>query len=247
MIFASALREKGARVTDCVSGDAACGVSVGLGRSRNPKEWPNEDSVALHRLPDGALLGVVADAHWGGGAGESVVRHTREAFLASRGANTFERLCATLATVDLRLQQERFGMDRSETTALFVHLEGREATYLNVGDSLLYLLDAERCQLRNRASGQFPLPFLGTYPLDKLPAGVVPDGGIFQLRPGEILLLATDGLEEGTATLDVSQLPGVFRGSAPIEEPLQLLLERADDPRRGGGRDNLGVVALRAS
>ena len=69
--------------------------------------------------------------------------------------------------------------------------------------------------------------------------------GTLELRAGEVLLLATDGLEGGTATIDPSQVPALFRGSAPIEEHVQLLLERADDPERGGGRDNLGVVALR--
>ena len=246
VFLASALRDKGARITDCVNRIAACGLSVGLGESRNQKEWPNEDSVALHVLPDGGILGVVSDAHWGGGAGESVVRHAREAYVLARGATPLDRLRASLRMIDKRLQQERFGMDRSETTVLMVHLLGRQASYLSLGDSILLQISGDRCQMRNPPSGRFPLPFLGTHPLEKLPSRIHPDGGTLELRPGEILLLATDGLEEGTATVDPSQLPGLFRGTAPIEEQVQLLLERADDPARGGGRDNLGVVALRA-
>ncbi|MCA8925999.1 MAG: SpoIIE family protein phosphatase [Planctomycetes bacterium] len=245
VFLASALREKGDRITDCLGPHAACGLSVGLGQSRNPKEWPNEDSVALHALPDGGTLGIVADAHWGGGAGESVVRHARDAFVLSPGASPLDKLRATLRAVDARLQQERFGMDRSETTALLVYLKGRQASYLSVGDSLLLQLSGDRCHMRNPPSGRFPLPFMGTHPMAKLPARVHPDGGTLELRAGELLVLATDGLEEGTATIDPSQLPSLFRGSAPIEEHVQLLLERADDPERGGGRDNLGVVALR--
>lgn len=247
---ASTLQRKGERRASLVGptlpvGCAlAVGLSTGSGESQNPKQWVNEDSLCAHRLADGSVLAAVADAHWGGAAGESIVTGLKAAFERARGATALDRLHLALRAVDARLHMERAQGDGSETTALLVHLEGRALSWVSVGDSLLFVMGPKACSLRNPPSGAFPLPFLGGYPLSKVPVQARPDSGRVNLKPGELVLLATDGLEPGASALDPSDVLRLLQAETPLLGRVETLLERADQPARGGGADNLGVVAL---
>lgn len=241
---ASRVSEKGKHLVASLGDRVACGLSAGSGASLNPKTWVNEDSVCAHRLPDGSLLAAVADSHWGGAAGEVVVQACRSAFEKTRGATTLDRLHLALRGIDARLHLERQPGDGSETTALLVHLAGRALTWVSVGDSLLFLLSPRACSLRNPPSGQFPLPFLGAMPMARLPGHLRPDAGTLTLKPGEVVLLASDGLEVSTSALEPSDVVQILCAQEPLQARVERLLARADEPARGGGADNLGVVAI---
>lgn len=245
---ASTLERKGERRTAALEQVVAVGLQTGSGESVNPKQWLNEDSLCAHRLSDGSWLACVADAHWGGAAGESLVQALKSAFERARGASALDRLHLALRAADARLHLERRPGDASETTALLVHLEGRALSWVSVGDSLLFVMSPKACSLRNPPSGAFPLPFLGGYPLAKVPTAAKPDGGRLNLKPGELVLLATDGLEPGASALDPADVMRIVQAAEqPLVERVATLLERADQPARGGGADNLGVVALAVS
>lgn len=241
---ATRVTEKGKHLTAGLGDRVALGLSAGAGESLNPKKWVNEDSICAHRLADGSLLAAVADSHWGGEAGEAVVNAARAAFEKTRGATTLDRLHLAMRGIDARLHAERQAGDTSETTALLVHLAGRTLTWVNVGDSLLFLLSPKACSLRNPPSGQFPLPFLGALPMAKLPGHFRPDSGAMNLKPGEVVLLASDGLDGSTSGLEPADVVKICCEAGPLLGRVQRLLARADEPARGGGADNLGVVAI---
>ena len=67
----------------------------------------------------------------------------------------------------------------------------------------------------------------------------------YQLEPGQVALLATDGIEPDVAGgLEGDEIAALLTADAPLVERVDALLTRADDVRQGGGADNLGVVAL---
>lgn len=241
---ASQLSRKGERRAVALDERVAVGLSTGSGESMNPKQWVNEDSLCVHRLADGSLLCAVADAHWGGAAGEVMVQGLRPAFERARGATALDRLLLAVRSVDARWHIERPQGDGSETTLLACHVQERSLSWVSVGDSLLFLLGARGCSLRNPPSGAFPVPFLGGFPLAKVPTHVRPDCGTLGLKPGELVLLASDGLEPGASALDPTDVLRVLQAQQPLVQRLEHLLARADEPARGGGADNLALVAL---
>jgi serine/threonine protein phosphatase PrpC len=213
----------------------------------NPKTWPNEDSVAVHRLEDGSYLAVVADAHWGGASSEAVVTHLLTAFGKARGETVRDRLHLALRGIDARFQREKAGRERSETTALLAHLDpDGTLEVMSIGDSVLVLVAPDGgCERFVGVPFRYPLPFLGTCPLATIPRSVPPEAHTLRLPPGHLALLATDGIEpEASGGLDDAGLSAILRGEGDLCQRLERLLARADDPGQGGGADNLGLVAL---
>lgn len=244
VLLASELTEKGARTARALDDAAAVALGTGSAPSRNPKDWVNEDSLALHRLEDGALLACVADSHFGGYAGEAVARHLKRAFAEAPGAAALERLLGALRGVDARLHRDKPEDDPSETTALLVHLAGRVVSFVSVGDSYLFAVGLDGCRPMNPPSGRYPLPFLGGVPTTALPEGAQPDCGAFTLRPGQALLLASDGIEPDFSGLGPQDVVRHLYGDGPLRDRLEGLQAAADDPERGGGKDNLALVAV---
>ena len=77
LLLGSSLRRKGDGGVHGFDPRAAAALHTGAAPSQNPKHWPCEDSLAVHRLGEHEYLLVVADAHWGGAAGEVVAREAR--------------------------------------------------------------------------------------------------------------------------------------------------------------------------
>ena len=194
---ASTLSEKGQRRCEALDDAVALGLSVGSAPSMNPKTWANEDSVVAHRMPDGSYLVGVADAHWGGASSEAVAQHLLTAFSKSRGASVRDRLHLALRGIDARFQREKADKERSETTVLLAHLTPQGVLdVLSVGDSPFFVLGGQGVVRQMvPAPYRFPLPFVGNCPLSTLPRSVPPEAHTYQLEPGQVALLPTDGIE----------------------------------------------------
>lgn len=238
-LLASSLTEKGQHTTLPVTTEAGVGMATGSAPSRNPKLWVCEDSLALHRLPDGAWLAAVADAHFGGSSSEHVIDGLLAAYSTSEGPIA-QRLLATLQALDATLHAHRD--DRSETTVLLVHLSGHRLNWASIGDSLLLICgDATAAHINRHPS--CVLPFLGRTPWAGL-VGFVADQGSLDLNPGEVALLATDGIETETSGLLEEDVVEILRQPRPLVDRVASLLSAADRTDRGGGRDNLALIAL---
>lgn len=239
VFLASDLAVKGARKLAALDARAAAALHTGGGVSTNPKTWPCEDSLALHRLADGARLAAVADAHWGGAAGETVARELLASWQEAGEGRALQRLHRALLRLEARHLGGRDPQDPSETTALLAHLAGRTLSFVSVGDSFLLVLDPARgtCALKNELAGIF----LGQHPLSARPGSPI-DGGTLELAPGQLVLLASDGLEQSMCDLAPERCLELLAGEAPLEERLARLLDAAAAPP--AGRDNLALVAL---
>ncbi|MCO5166796.1 MAG: SpoIIE family protein phosphatase [Planctomycetes bacterium] len=232
LLLGSSLTAKGAAASRAVGPWACAGLASGAD-SMNPKRWACEDSVGLVPLEGGGVLACVADAHWGGKTAELVCQGLADAWGQARAADPAARLREALFLLDGRLL-ERGKDDRSETTALVVHVQGRALAWANVGDSLLLVVGREAAALKNQ-----PTPvFMGGRPLATLPVPV--EVGTATLAPGDVVLLATDGLEWQASGLDPEQVAVALRRDGPLLARVDGLLDHVN--RRG--RDNLGVVAV---
>jgi serine/threonine protein phosphatase PrpC len=232
---------------------AALAMTPGAGPSKNPKRWVCEDSAGLLPLGEGAWLSAVADSHWGGAASQDLVRALRPAWESSPTPpaegipDLAARLLWVLRAADDHLARSKGPDDPSETTLLLAHVAGRRVTWISVGDSYLLRVRSTGCEVLNTSQGVFPIPFLGTFPISALPpAAPGPDQGALDLEPGDVLLLATDGIEFETSALGLTDLPGLLLGEAPLGERVARLLQMCADPSRGGGGDNLALVACQA-
>lgn len=230
LLLASTLKAARGQVLRAV-GPGCAGLAVGA-ESMNPKTWRCEDSVLLAPLDDGALLAAVADAHWGGLSGELVAGGLLEAWGQTREAPAAQRLLQALFLLDGRLLSR--GRDASETTALLVHVAGRAVAWANVGDSLLYVAGPTGLRCLNEPE----LRFVGGRPLATMKAP--PGTGTATLEPGDLLLLASDGLLPEASLLSPEELFALLRADEPLMTRVERLL-RAQNER---GRDNLGVVAI---
>lgn len=233
VLLGSSLTAKGAFVARAASPWACAGLAVGVD-SVNPKHWPCEDSVAVVPLEEGGLLAAVADAHWGGRSGEVVASGLAAAWRNARGADPAARLRAALYLLDGKLL-ERGRDDRSETTALLVHVHERRLSWANVGDSLLLVVGPAGAGIKNR-----PAPhFVGGRPVATLPPGAV-EVGSATLSAGDVVLLASDGLEWQVSGLEPGDVADALRRQDPLLSRVEALLAHASKE----GRDNLGVVAI---
>lgn len=237
LLLASHLTAKGAHQTESLSERAAAALHTGAGASINPKLWPCEDSLGLVDLGNGEYLAAVADAHWGGQIGVDLIEPLATAWGASQGQPP-ARLQQTLLRVEADALARRAPTDESETTLLLAHVTPTRATWLSVGDSLLFVAEGGVAARRNQVSGVF----MGGAPLARL--GMPALAGSCNLRAGQVVLLATDGLEPNASALSDEQVGALLSGDGDIEARLQALVDRASDPARGGGRDNLGLVAI---
>tara|TARA_B100001989_G_C24551465_1_gene475253 strand:+ start:4283 stop:4906 length:624 start_codon:yes stop_codon:yes gene_type:complete len=203
------------------------------------KAWCNEDSLAAHVLSDESLLVAVADAHFGGRASELCVQRLLPAFLASEGL-LHERLERTVERIDQELLDDKEETNElSESTCLIVHVSGRNVHFVNVGDSLLFVCKDGQVDKKNALSMRF-------LPLRYSIVGPSWDFGAFEVEEGSVLLLATDGIEEECSNLLYDELGTFFQAEdEDLQDQLRSLLVRADDREQGGGRDNLGLIAIR--
>lgn len=208
---------------------ACAGLAAGAD-SMNPKRWVCEDSVLLARLDDGAWLAAVADAHWGGLAGELAVRSALDAWQCATASDPPARLREALTSIEACLKGR--GQDESETTLLLACLRAQQISWASVGDSVLWVLGRDGVTEHNEPR----LHFIGRRRIVEPPTA-----GSAALAQGDVVLLATDGILAVTSQLEREAVAVRLREpGTPLPQRLDGLLRHVSKV----GRDNLGVVAL---
>jgi serine/threonine protein phosphatase PrpC len=212
----------------------------------------NQDAVAA----DGHVF-VVADGmggHVGGEVASSVAIEAIEAAVA-RGARSDEALREANAAILERAREDPrlAGMGTTATLAL-IDRDGH-VDLASVGDSRAYLLShGELCQLTSDHTYVQELVDAGTITLEQalthrarhvltrvlgVMEEVEPDRFEFDLAPGDVLLLCSDGLVN---EVDEETIAAILRANAP-EEAVHGLVEAA---LAHGGSDNVSVVVVAA-
>jgi serine/threonine protein phosphatase PrpC len=231
---ASCVSAKGASTSRALTPRVVVGLAAGAS-STNPKRWPCEDSLAALPQEDGAWLLAVADAHFGGSSGVSVVEGLAPSWAKTRGA-PLARLRATLVLVDGHVGAQARPDDPSETTALLVHVDprSRRLAWANVGDSLLVVVARDGAA---RTLNETRTDFIGRVPLAVL---APPDVREVTLDPGDLVLLASDGLEPWVSDLELQDVGRSLRAGGPLLARVEGLLRHQSEQ----GRDNLALVAV---
>jgi serine/threonine protein phosphatase PrpC len=224
-------------------GRASCALGAGEGPSINPKTSPNEDSVFVVES-GGQLLAGVADSHFGHEAGERLVRGLLEEVEYAWPTDS-----ASLREAVLRADEQgaRSALDRSESTLLVALVAGNTVHWVSVADSLLWLVGADGVRELNAPTGLFGG---GARPLRLRHQGPPVQGiepaahGTIACDPGDVLLLCTDGILEECSGISMDEVGAAMRCPGSLVERTAGLALRACSRGRGGGRDNVGIVAV---
>ncbi len=227
------------------TGEAGRGVAFALtpgeGPCRNPKEQPNEDSLAVLSVP-GGVAAIVADSHWGAFSGEALVRATADA-IEARPPATERELAELLLDLDTSYRPGRPEEDRSETTLLVAIVQGTRAFWASIADSHAYVVSSREVRRLNAdrpifAGGPLPLKVFA----ERVGRDTVVDSSELDLAPGELLVLASDGIGFEDSALEPEEIAKELASPGPLVERVRRLVERAR--RAPGGRDNIALVAL---
>lgn len=221
-----------------------CALTPGDGPHLNPKQSPNEDSVAVVQTHNG-WLACVADAHHGHGAGERLVNEVM-ALAPDAPLETPEHLRQLILNADRRACART--RDRSESTLLVAHLQGNTLTWASLADSMLYVLQGAVLRRLNTPHHVFGGGTLALVTLLQHPSyqtQPVVTQGQEHLVPGAVVVLATDGLETPTSGLTEPDVAMLLGGPGSLKERVRALMDRARSAPKGG-KDNVGLVALLA-
>ena len=229
-----------------------------IGRLRTKNEdavWPQPEEGQLVASGEGSagLVVAVADGMGGHAGGEIASRVAIEAATGTEG-NAVERVkAANLAVVDTAFDRPRLaGMGTTMTLAILTDEPGVEIGH--IGDSRAYLLrDGRLTQLTKDHSlvaemvavGELQPEQAAVHPLRSvitraigLEHSITVDKVHRKLRPGDRLLLCTDGLTSMLADGDIATVLG--GGSLPSEAAVSLV----SAANRAGGADNISVVVV---
>lgn len=229
----------------------------------------NEDSYCLEELgpAGGAWLLAVADGLGGYRAGEVAsriaIQTMRESVLHGAGAEGEawpQRLAGAITAAHERIVAES-GSAEGElggmgTTLTAVVVDGGRLYWGHVGDSRAYVLRSGRLTLLTRdhsvtgqliadgflaeeAARRHPQRNLLTQALG-FPGGLEVETGVTELRPGDWLILTTDGLTT------VVRSEEIVRSARRAELPLPLCERLVALANARGGPDNITVIAARA-
>lgn len=224
-------------------GRAACALGKGEGPSTNPKISPNEDSVFIVERDEELLVGV-ADSHFGHEAGERLVHNLLRQVESAWPSDSASLRNAVLRADELGTQGVR---DRSRSTLLVALVAGNTAHWVSIADSVLYLVTEHGIREVNTPTGIFGG---GTVPLRMLhqrpaAAGIeLADHGTIDAGLGDVLLLCTDGILEETSGIPTDEVGAAMRSGGSLVERTAALALRACSREQGGGRDNVGIVAV---
>lgn len=204
---------------------------------------------------------VVADGMGGAQAGEVASRIAVEAFEPSLpdGGNPEELLASRAREANRQIhkisreQRERAGMGTTLTAA---YLGDHELSIAHVGDSRAYLFRdgklrrltqdhslvdelVRRGKLTAEQAAEHPQRSIITRALGP-EEEVEVDTWTYPLRPGDVVLLCSDGL---TSMVSEEQVAATLAGTSSLEEAGLDLIRQANE---AGGRDNITVVLFRA-
>jgi PPM family protein phosphatase len=226
-----------------------------LGRRRT-----NQDRHIIRRLRNGGTLLAVADGMGGNAGGEEaasqVVKDLRRCEISKEHplddlAAIIQTSCERIRHIgDMRPELEGLGC-----TLTAVFLLGSTLFWAHVGDSRLYVMHSGT--LRQISvdqtlvqglieNGVITVEKARTHPLRHMLdqcvgcPDCVPERGEQELRPGDLVLLSTDGLHDTLTEQEISEL---LREQDRLEKAADALV-RATQERRGS--DNVTVVLARA-
>ncbi len=226
----------------------------------------NEDTIFVSDAPVGRLenLYIVADGMGGHKAGQVASNTAKEAFLSYINKyipdSTEEPLdmligginMANEAVHSLALSYEEYG--NMGTTMIAATVSGSNMYIAHVGDSRLYRISGgeieqitndhslvaemvrtgriTETEARHHPQRNCITKAVGTDPF------VVSDGIILRLKPGDIILMCSDGLS--TMLEDSSILELASEPSSPQERAGRLV----DEANARGGNDNISVIVI---
>lgn len=224
----------------------------------------NQDYVYVSETPIGNLpnLFIVADGMGGHNAGDYASKCTVETITREvRGC--FEKNPVRILSKAIRIANDQIrrkaGEDESlsgmGTTVVAATCLGHYLQVANVGDSRLYIIGSEIRQITRDHSLVEEMVRMGG--IDRKAARNHPDKNIItraigalntveidffheELKPGDIVLLCSDGL---TNMLEDEEIGAILREPVSMEERAQRLIEAAND---NGGKDNITVIIIDA-
>lgn len=220
-----------------------CALTPGEGPSRNPKQQKNEDSLGLAAVDHG-VVAVVADSHWGAHAGEALVKAALAAVTEKLPASP-AALGEHVLALDASFRAARPEGDASETTLLVAVVRGRHAVWASAADSHLYAVRGGEVERLNSdrtifAGGHPTLAELA----DRVGRDAAVEEGEVTLGPGEILVLASDGIAPEDSGLQPAELARELGKQGALAARVRIFVDRARRAKTGGGRDNLALIAI---
>ena len=234
-----------------------CFSKTDVGRKRSM----NQDYVFATEAPRGNLpnLMVVADGMGGHKAGDFASRYTVESMLqfldTAKETHPVSLLGKAIHTANDKVAGKAEtdpSLSGMGTTVVAAVVEDGILYVANVGDSRLYLLDADHIeQITHDHSlveemirmGQLKREDARTHPernvITRAVGVSVPvkvDFFDVNLEEGDIILLCSDGL---TTMLEDGEIFGIVKKSASLEQAVERLVEEAN---KNGGKDNISVI-----
>lgn len=224
----------------------------------------NQDYVYVSETPIGNLpnLFIVADGMGGHNAGDYASKCTVETIIREvRGC--FEKNPVRILSKAIRIANDQIRQKAEEdesllgmgTTVVAATCLGHYLQVANVGDSRLYIVGSEIRQITTDHSLVEEMVRMGG--IDRKAARNHPDKNIItraigaldtveidffheELKPGELVLLCSDGL---TNMLEDEEIGAILKEPVSMEEKAQRLIEAAND---NGGKDNITVIIIDA-
>ncbi|HIW21163.1 MAG TPA: Stp1/IreP family PP2C-type Ser/Thr phosphatase [Candidatus Dorea intestinavium] len=220
----------------------------------------NQDYVFVTDQPLGPFpnLLAVADGMGGHKAGDFASKYAISVFkkeLAGTKLSSPEEILRQIVIVVNRkvmeASKEDIKLEGMGTTLVAATIIGNTLYFANVGDSRLYIINDKIIQLSKDHSLVEEMVRLGGIKAEE--AKHHPDKNIitraigvkedveadvyeYQLKPGDTILMCTDGLSN---MIEDEDMFDIVKGSRDITEAVHMLVEKANS---NGGRDNIGVV-----
>jgi protein phosphatase len=231
------------------------GIFTDTGRQRDQ----NEDSVSVGVVTMKGLtlrgLAALADGVGGQAHGEEAsqraVRYLQR-YIALTGDNLVSTLRQMIALTNTLISaspeppflsdtaEEAIAADRPATTIVALLFEGNTAIIGNVGDSRAYRLDDTSITQLSRDHIDPAFNGALTQSLGAQPT-VDPHVCEVVLRPGEIILLCSDGLTNELRDQEIHRIFLSTLKKGMIQEAVQELGEQAN---LRGGHDNISIIAV---
>ncbi|MBO5372728.1 MAG: Stp1/IreP family PP2C-type Ser/Thr phosphatase [Lachnospiraceae bacterium] len=229
-----------------------------IGRRRNM----NQDYFFTSEMPVGNLpnLFIVADGMGGHNAGEYASKHATDCIVETAQQSKSTEPVKILEEAIKKANDEIYQMAEKEpsmkgmgTTIVACVIDGKRLYAANVGDSRLYIINREICQVTWDHSLVEEMVRLGE--MDKETAREHPDRNIITRAVGaaqeveidffeeeidieDEILLCSDGL---TNMIEDEEIRRIVKSQRDIAEITEKLVFRAN---QNGGRDNITVVVI---
>ncbi|MDP2622426.1 MAG: protein phosphatase 2C domain-containing protein [Actinomycetota bacterium] len=212
-------------------------VAVGLTRGRHPKGYPytepNEDA-AMAAASDRLVLMAVADGHHGTHASHLAIEAIYDAAPDLVHLPAHEAVASALAAAASSLAASPTSASSAPATTLtVVAAAGEEGAVLGWGDSAAAVFHG-----RGGRSLTVPEPVFACMGEKGPDAG---DPVRFRLRPGDIVIVATDGLTDFVVRPWPHTLAQIFQSLTDPGAVVEAALAAAG---AGGGGDNLAICAF---